>query len=224
MLKPKKNITQKEIQRDPFLETVDQAQAHFEDNKSFYAKIITGALVALLGFFILNKKNSEHNINASVSLGQALVALEQSDLSNAKFQLETVIDDYSGTPSSINANYFLGKVYFDEGDYPKSKKLISTFYKKSSNDMMLTASAQLLAEIEVQNSNNPGAIEILKKAIRSTALESQKNALSLSRAKIFISIGDDKKALTSIDLLLASSTVSSAQKQAAEELLGKIAS
>jgi predicted negative regulator of RcsB-dependent stress response len=224
MLKPKKNITQKEIQRDPFLETVDQAQAHFEDNKSFYAKIITGALVALLGFFILNKKNSEHNVNASVSLGQALVALEQSDLSNAKFQLETVIDDYSGTPSSINANYFLGKVYFDEGDYPKSKKLISTFYKKSSNDMMLTASAQLLAEIEVQNSNNPGAIEILKKAIRSTALESQKNALSLSQAKIFISIGDDKKALTSIDLLLASSTVSSAQKQAAEELLGKIAS
>jgi predicted negative regulator of RcsB-dependent stress response len=224
MLKPKKNITQKEIQRDPFLETVDQAQAHFEDNKSFYAKIITGALVALLGFFILNKKNSEHNVNASVSLGQALVALEQSDLSNAKFQLETVIDDYSGTPSSINANYFLGKIYFDEGDYPKSKKLISTFYKKSSNDMMLTASAQLLAEIEVQNSNNLGAIEILKKAIRSTALESQKNALSLSQAKIFISIGDDKKALTSIDLLLASSTVSSAQKQAAEELLGKIAS
>tara|TARA_B110000444_G_scaffold93183_1_gene88037 strand:- start:16155 stop:16829 length:675 start_codon:yes stop_codon:yes gene_type:complete len=224
MLKPKKNITQKEIQRDPFLETVDQAQAHFEDNKSFYAKIITGALVALLGFFILNKKNSEHNINASVSLGQALVALEQSDLSNAKFQLETVIDDYSGTPSSINANYFLGKIYFDEGDYPKSKKLISTFYKKSSNDMMLTASAQLLAEIEVQNSNNPGAIEILKKAIRSTALESQKNVLSLSQAKIFISIGDDKKALANIDLLLASSTISSAQKQAAEELLGKIAS
>ena len=224
MLKPKKNITQKEIQRDPFLETVDQAQAHFEDNKSFYAKIITGALVALLGFFILNKKNSEHNINASVSLGQALVALEQSDLSNAKFQLETVIDDYSGTPSSINANYFLGKIYFDEGDYPKSKKLISTFYKKSSNDMMLTASAQLLAEIEVQNSNNPGAIEILKKAIRSTALESQKNALSLSQAKIFISIGDDKKALANIDLLLASSTISSAQKQVAEELLGKIAS
>jgi predicted negative regulator of RcsB-dependent stress response len=224
MLKPKKNITQKEIQRDPFLETVDQAQAHFEDNKSFYAKIITVALVALLGFFILNKKNSEHNINASVSLGQALVALEQSDLSNAKFQLETVIDDYSGTPSSINANYFLGKIYFDEGDYPKSKKLISTFYKKSSNDMMLTASAQLLAEIEVQNSNNPGAIEILKKAIRSTALESQKNALSLSQAKIFISIGDDKKALANIDLLLASSTISSAQKQAAEELLGKIAS
>ena len=224
MLKPKKNITQKEIQRDPFLETVDQAQAHFEDNKSFYAKIITGALVALLGFFILNKKNSEHNINASVSLGQALVALEQSDLSNAKFQLETVIDDYSGTPSSINANYFLGKIYFDEGDYPKSKKLISTFYKKSSNDMMLTASAQLLAEIEVQNSNNPGAIEILKKAIRRTALESQKNVLSLSQAKIFISIGDDKKALANIDLLLASSNISSAQKQAAEELLGKIAS
>jgi predicted negative regulator of RcsB-dependent stress response len=224
MLKPKKNITQKEIQRDPFLETVDQAQAHFEDNKSFYAKIITGALVALLGFFILNKKNSEHNINASVSLGQALVALEQSDLSNAKFQLETVLDDYSGTPSSINANYFLGKIYFDEGDYMKSKKLISTFYKKSSNDMMLTASAQLLAEIEVQNSNNPGAIEILKKAIRSTALESQKNVLSLSQAKIFISIGDDKKALANIDLLLASSTISSAQKQVAEELLGKIAS
>jgi len=42
MLKPKKKITRKEIQRDPFLESVDQAQAHLEENRSLYMKLAIG--------------------------------------------------------------------------------------------------------------------------------------------------------------------------------------
>ena len=48
MLRPKKKITRKEIQRDPFLESVDQAQAHLEDNRSLYLKIGIGLIAVLL--------------------------------------------------------------------------------------------------------------------------------------------------------------------------------
>ena len=47
MLRPKKKIIKKEI-RDPFFETVDQAQAHLEENRSRYLQI--GIVAAPIGF------------------------------------------------------------------------------------------------------------------------------------------------------------------------------
>ena len=40
MLKPKKAITKKEIQKDPLLETIDQFQAKVEKNKKFYTNVV----------------------------------------------------------------------------------------------------------------------------------------------------------------------------------------
>ena len=56
MLKPKKNITKKEIQKDPLLETIDKFQAKVENNKQFYSKIVIGLLsiVILISFLVRN--------------------------------------------------------------------------------------------------------------------------------------------------------------------------
>ena len=81
MLKPKKNITRKEIQRDPFLESVDQAQAHLEENRSLYMKAAIGLIIVLLGYNIMNEKSTQHKLDASAALGQALVAIDSGDVS-----------------------------------------------------------------------------------------------------------------------------------------------
>ena len=60
MLRPKKKITRKEIQRDPFLESVDQAQAHLEDNRSLYLKIGIGLIAVLLFFNFRSDQNAKH--------------------------------------------------------------------------------------------------------------------------------------------------------------------
>jgi multisubunit Na+/H+ antiporter MnhB subunit len=99
MLKPKKKITRKEIQRDPFLESVDQAQAHLEENRSLYMKAAIGLIVVLIGYNIMTEKSTQHKLDASAALGQALVALDRGDVTNAQFQLETVLNEFEGTPS-----------------------------------------------------------------------------------------------------------------------------
>ena len=112
----KKKITRKEIQRDPFLESVDQVQAHLEENRSLYLKIAIGIIVTLLFFNIRSNRQAQYNIEASASLGKALVTLDQGDKSSAKFQLETVYNDYDGTPSAYTASYYLGKIKYDSGE------------------------------------------------------------------------------------------------------------
>ena len=127
MLKPKKKITQKEIQRDPFLESVDLAQAHFEHNKKLYSQIGVGILVLVIGFIVLTNKNKEHTAKGVTSLSKALVALDQEDLTNAKFQLETVVNDYNGTDPAIESGFFLGKIYFDEGEFDQASTYLNNF-------------------------------------------------------------------------------------------------
>ena len=87
---------------------MDKAQAHLEERRSNYMKIGIGLIIAILGFNFLSQKNSQNNSTADAYLGQALVALAQDDTENAKFQLETVLNDYGGTKSAELAGYYLG--------------------------------------------------------------------------------------------------------------------
>ena len=107
MLRPKKHITKKEIQRDPLLESVDQAQAHIEKNRSMYTMTGIGLVAILIGFNIISDKRKKNSVEASSALGQALISLDRGDVNTAKFQLETVINDYEKTNSGNLSNYYL---------------------------------------------------------------------------------------------------------------------
>ena len=224
MLKPKKKITQKEIQRDPFLESVDTAQAHFEHNKSLYTQIGIGILVVIVGITVLTNKNRDHTSKGITALSKALVALDQKDFTNAKFQLETVLDDFSGTEPAVESEFFLGKIFYDEGDFDQATGHLNSFNDQGENKMLLAATAKMLADIEIKNGNVPDAIKIIRKAINKTSLVNQKNSLILNEADLLISIGSIEDARQNILKVLTSENLPISQKQDAEELLGRIAS
>ena len=224
MLKPKKKITQKEIQRDPFLESVDLAQAHFEHNKKLYSQIGVGILVLVIGFIVLTNKNKEHTAKGVTSLSKALVALDQEDLTNAKFQLETVVNDYNGTDPAIESGFFLGKIYFDEGEFDQASTYLNNFISQGKNNMLLSASARMLADIEVQNGNIAEAIKIIRRAINKTKLVNQKNSLILDEAALLISNGNLDDARQKIQTVLEVKDLPNSQKQDADVLLGKLTS
>ena len=58
MLRPKKKITKKEIKRDPFLETVDQAQAHIEENRSKYLQVGIGIVALIIGLNVISNNSN----------------------------------------------------------------------------------------------------------------------------------------------------------------------
>ena len=105
MLKPKKKITKKEIRRDPFLESIDKAQAHISESRTTYMKVALGLIAVLIGYNVITEKRSQKNLDANAALGKAMVALDRGDVNNAQFQLETVITEFNGTAGAELAGY-----------------------------------------------------------------------------------------------------------------------
>jgi len=222
MLKPKKNITRKEIQRDPFLESVDQAQAHLEENRSLYLKVAICLIVVLLGYNIMNEKSTQHKLDASAALGQALVAIDRGDVSNAQFQLETVLHEFKGTPSSSLASYYLGKMRYESGDVTQAEQYLTEFFNDKPVDIMVSSAALMLSDINEQGNDMNGAVSYLEQGIKKSKDTHAVRMLELSKARLFLKQGNIDGARDIVEGLLANNDLSSDHKQAAEEIIGNI--
>ena len=223
MLRPKKKITRKEIQRDPFLESVDQAQAHLEENRSLYLKIAIGIIVALLFFNIRSNRQAQYNIEASASLGKALVTLDQGDKSSAKFQLETVYNEFDGTSSAYTASYYLGKIKYDAGEKLEAQEYLSSFLKKNRKDPLAHSAILMLADIAVNQDKMNDAINMIDKGLKNSS-KYDSITLELMKARILLDYNKTNESNLIIERLLNENNLSADHKQLAQELQGKIVS
>ena len=223
MLRPKKKITRKEIQRDPFLESVDQAQAHLEENRSLYLKIAIGIIVALLFFNIRSNRQAQYNIEASASLGKALVTLDQGDKSSAKFQLETVYNEFNGTSSAYTASYYLGKIKYDAGENLEAEGYLSSFLKKNRKDPLAHSAILMLADIAVNQDKMSDAIDMIDKGLKNSS-KYDSRTLELMKARILLDHNKINESNLIIEKLLKEDGLSADHKQLAQELQGKVVS
>ena len=223
MLRPKKKITRKEIQRDPFLESVDQAQAHLEKNRSLYLKIAIGIIVALLFFNFRSNRQAQYNIEASASLGKALVTLDQGDKSSAKFQLETVYNEFNGTSSAYTASYYLGKIKYDAGEKLEAQGYLSSFLKKNRKDPLAHSAILMLADIAVNQDKMNDAINMIDKGLKNSS-KYDSITLELMKARILLDYNKTNESNLIIERLLNENNLSADHKQLAQELQGKIVS
>jgi len=224
MLRPKKHLTRKDIQRDPFLETVDQAQAHLEQNRNLYVMLGIGLIVILIGFNIVNSKRQTHSVEASSSLGQALIALERDDLNTARFQLETVKNDFENTESGHLSNYYLGKLKYESEELEEAKVLLNKFLDNNSYDYLVGPAHIILSDIMLRDDDLKQAINIINEGLRSVNKESDKITLELQKAKLLLKNGDKALSRSLIDNVLNEENLGSDHKKVAEEIFGKLTS
>ena len=224
MLRPKKKITKKEIQRDPFLETVDQAQAHLEENRSRYLQIGIVILAILIGFNVLSNNSQNANKEASSSLGDALLTLDLNDQTTAKFQLETVINEYENTTSASLAEYYLGKMSYDNNDNVNAEKHLNSYLNNNPKGFLASSSGMILADIAVSKKDFDKGLSILSKCIKNSNSIKDIRQMQLRKADYYIDNGQKFEAEKIIDKLLLDEDLSSWNKQVAQEIKGKILS
>jgi len=222
MLKPKRVITKKEIERDPFLESINKTQAHLQEKRSFYMKMALALVVILIGYNIVSENKSQSNFDANAALGQAMVALDRSDIENAQFQLETVISDFSGSESAEIAGYHLGKMKYELGDKIGAEVYLSQYLRSQPVDIMVSSAALMLADISLDGGNTKEAISFLDIGIKNSKDNHTRRIIKLEKAKLILSDGDIEGARTITDGILSSKDVNIIEKQLAEEILGRI--
>ena len=221
MLKPKRNIISKEIEVDPLVRTMDRIEHDIETNKKKYLNILIAVLVVVLCGFFLNNQAKVKKVNSEIALGKAFVSLEIGDSENAKFQFESIAGTYPSTNSGKSANYFLGKMYFDEGDFLESRSYLESYISDPSLDLINSSAALMLSYIYTENENMDEAINVIKKAHRS-ADAVQSIHLDLELAKLHNLNSDNDKAKAILDDILESENLDLSTKSTAQEMLGSL--
>ena len=224
MLRPKKKITKKEIQRDPFLESVDKAQAHLEENRSKYLQLGLVLLILLFGYNVIIDKQSQLNIDASASLGDALLTLDRDDLTTAQFQLETVINEYDNTPSASVAEFYLGKMSYNADDKEEAGRFLNSYLKKNPKGFLAASASIMLADIVANGSQLKEGIQILENGIRNVNSKKDLRLLQLRKAELELRQGNKDIAKSIVEELLSEDDITNWNKQIAQEILGRIVS
>jgi len=222
MLKPKKHITQKEIQKDPLLETIDNLQSKVEKNKQLYTKVVVGALLVLGLTTFLVRNNRVNNAAADTALGIALISIDKGDYSTASFQLENIINDFESTSSADLANYYLGKQKFDNNELDMAQKYIESYLDSKYSHILHTAASELLADIYIKKSNIDFAIDTINKSLKVCDAPFNCRSLKLKKALFSIEKGETEAANKILTEILEQNDLSQGQKQIAEELMGKL--
>ena len=222
MLKPKKKITKKEIKRDPFLEAVDKIEYSIEKNKNTYINVIIAVIVIFIAgnFFIKNQKDKENS--ARSALGLALVAFDNGDYENAKFQFESILSDYDNSESANVANYYLGKIAFENKDFANSMLYLDRFFNSGELDILIPGAVKMLSNIELKNNNKEKAISYIDKGINNSKSVNIKIDLNLYKALVLINEENKKLALKVLEILNNDYDLSANQKRFYEELMGMI--
>ena len=225
MLKPKKNnITKKEIQKDPLLETIDQFQAKVEKNKQLYGKLVVGALALILVVSFLIRNNRLNNYEADTALGKALISIEKRDLTTASFQLENIINDYESTSSSDLASFYLGKIHYNKNEMEKARNYIGKYLESSSKNILHEAASKILADICFRENDLSSAINFIDSSLNNCISLFNCRSLELTKAYYLIEKGDLSAASKLLVTLKDQKNIEVGQKKIAEELIGKLSS
>ena len=220
MLKPKRKITRKEIKKDPFLESIDKLENNFEQNKKTYLNIAIGLIAIVLVINILLNKQSQKNIDSNSDLGMALVAFDNEDYDNAKFQFETIVSEYSGTNSSNVGNYYLGKISFENDNLDKSKTYLNAYLKDPEPDILIPGAIKMLSNIALKSSEYDKAIKLLDRGIRLDLNSDIINDFKLLKVSILKDQGKPEIAQNILDKILKEEKLPNHLKRLSEELIG----
>ena len=208
-----------EIKRDPFLETIDKLESSFEKNKKIFINIALGLIGLIFIINFLLKKYDQKKIDSNSALGVAMVAFENSDYENAKFQFETIISEFAGTTASSFANFYLGRIYFENNELEKSEVFLNAFMNSGDYEIIHVGAIKMLTQIALQNSQYDKAIKLLDNGLRKI---SKNDSIELKIYKIFVLInqGDNDQAKSLLEEILLEKNLPRHLKQKSEELIG----
>ena len=220
MLKPQRKITRKEIKRDPFLETIDKIEYNFEQNKKTYLNIALGLIGVIISVNVLLNKQGQKDIDSNSALGIALVAFDNEDYENAKFQFETILSDFSGTNSSNIANYYLGKISFENNGLIKAESYLNEYLNNSEPDILIPGTIKILSNIALKNNEFDKAIKLLDRGLHLGLDNNISNEFKLLKVSILIEQDKVEIAQYILNEILLEKKLPIHLKQRSEELIG----
>ena len=148
-----------------------------------------------------------------------MVAFENRDYENAKFQFETIISEFNGTKASSIANFYLGRIYFENNEFEKSESFLNTFMNSEDSEILMLVQLKCLHILHCKIINYDKAIKLLDNVSKKYQKMIQLN-LKLIKTLVLKDQGKTDKAKSLLDEIISEEKLPRHLKQKSEELIG----
>jgi predicted negative regulator of RcsB-dependent stress response len=183
-----------------------------------YFNFILASAIIVIGLNLYNRSRNFEIKQSSIALGKTLISIEDKDYENAKFQLQRLIDDFPKTRNSSLANYYLGKLFFNEEAYEKSQKYLENYIAKEPNHLLTQSAVLMVSNILMYSNKFKESISLLEKYNNQVNSSFHDNMISIQRAMVLNNFGDEKASKDILKLLIKKENLTLRQKQIVEEL------
>ena len=155
--------------------------------------LVLALLVFLVTFQAFSLSGEAKPTQSDTALSNAMIYFEKGDFDNAVLQLESVVDNYSGSKAAHQAKFYLGRTAFINGNNDKALVYLSESVSKLKFDNLKKEGYIMLAELQ-------NDIKMYDKAMKYTSSENEIKYISILKAKKLA----DNKQLDQATLLLES--------------------
>lgn len=135
---------------------------------------------------------------ADAALSNTMVYFERGDFDNSELQLSMIVEDYNGTKSANHAKFYLGKIAFVNNDMDKASVLLKESVKKLDYPNLQTEAYIMLAQMEEDSKK---AMNLFNSAQKATISQTERDYISILKAKRMINDNNKEKALEILDAI-----------------------
>ena len=138
--------------------------------------LVLALLVFLVTFQAFSLNGEAKPTQSDTALSNAMIYFEKGDFDNAVLQLESVVDNYSGSKAAHQAKFYLGRTAFINGNNDKALVYLSDSVSKLKFDNLKKEGYIMLAELQ-------NDIKMYDKAMKYTSSENEIKYISILKAK-----------------------------------------
>ena len=138
--------------------------------------LVLALLVFLVTFQAFSLNGEAKPTQSDTALSNAMIYFEKGDFDNAVLQLESVVDNYSGSKAAHQAKFYLGRTAFINGNNDKALVYLSESVSKLKFDNLKKEGYIMLAELQ-------NDIKMYDKAMKYTSSENEIKYISILKAK-----------------------------------------
>ena len=166
--------------------------------------VVLFLMVVLLTWQAWEISRPSQSLESDTALSNAMIYFEKGDFDNAELQLSIIIEDHKGTKSANHAKFYLGRIAFVSNNLDEASVLLKESVKKLDYPNLKTEAYIMLAQME-ETSNK--AISLFNSAQKNATSTTEKNNISILKAKRMIHENNREKALEILDNITLESSV-----------------
>jgi len=171
---------------------------YYTENKRTVNMFLVSFVVGFVLVSVWNSSVDKKELEAHEQLSNSLVYLERGDFDNSELQLSIIVEDYNGTKSADHAKFYLGRIAFINNDTDKASNLLRESVKNLEYPNLKTEAYIMLARMETDSKK---AMRLFDSAQKATNSQTEKNYVSILKARRMISDNNKEGALEILDVI-----------------------